>query len=167
MIEGGQAMKLRSIRVASLLILASLVGAWIGVLPAAGLSPKVNVDTPLLTAVGSTTTTLTVRFSAGPTTGAPAGFSIEAMTAADFFANNGWFASSDPRLCKAGFSGNGNLSPFSLGPNESADVTIGDQPSCALTCGTDYVIRAFAHATNTFRRSDYSDTLFASTSPCE
>jgi hypothetical protein len=109
-------------------------------------------------------------------TGAPAGFSLQWMTAADFAANgNAWYASDDLRLCKASFSGNANLHNYALAPGESVTVKVGDflldegpSTSCGdeLVCGTTYVFRAFAHATSTLQRSDFTANLSCSTLAC-
>ena len=130
-----------------------------------------------------------IGIKAGPS-GAPAGFSLQWMTLADWEANGGaWFASDDPRLCKMSFSGqpsfSGNAGPtrWELGPNGEVIIRLGDQlfdetgvsgalsddgtghftnPDCALDCGTEYVFRAFAHASRFSGRSCFSFVGLAS-----
>jgi len=98
------------------------------------------------------------------------------MTAADYAANgNMWYDSADPRLCKASFSGNANLSRYNLTAGQSVSVNVGEflfdegaSTNCAgaLECGTEYVFRSFAHATSTLNRSDFTANLNCSTLPC-
>jgi hypothetical protein len=134
-----------------------------------------KVATPTLSCAGMAQASIQIQVCAGAT-GAPAGFSLQWMTAADYAANgNQWLSSDDPRLCGASFSGNANLSRYSLGPNECVTVSVGDflfdngaSTNCgdALTCGTSYVVRAFAHATSTLFRSDFTANLPCATLPC-
>lgn len=146
---------------------------------------KTKVDTPTIVCGSSTQTSINILVTAG-TTGAPAGFSIQWMTAADY-ATSGWPGNSDCPLdgngnptcpgsfCKGSFSGNANLSRYNLGAGQSVTVNVGEflfdegaSTSCpnALTCGTAYVFRAFAHATSTLNRSDFTAPLTCSTLPC-
>lgn len=135
-----------------------------------------KMDTPTINCAGSTQVSINIQVCAGATTGAPAGFSIQWMTAADFAANNNqWYASDDLRLCKASFSGNANLSRYNLGKGECVTVNLGEflfdngaSTNCpnALVCGTDYVFRAFAHASSTLFRSDFTANRTCSTLAC-
>jgi hypothetical protein len=137
---------------------------------------KNKMSTPTITCGGSTQDSINVIVTAGPT-GAPAGFSLQWMTADDYAANGyQWFDSSDERLCKGSFSGNANLSRYELGPNESISVNVGEflfdngaSTNCSgeLVCGTDYVFRAFAHASNSLNRSDFSPDHTCSTLECD
>ena len=137
---------------------------------------KTKMDTPSITAVGMGESYIDIQFTAGSPSGAPAGFSLQWMTAADFAANgNQWFLSEDPRLCKASFSGNANLSRYNLSAGQSVVVRVGDflfdngaSTNCAgvLICDTEYVFRAFSHADNTLQRSDFTGNLFKRTSSC-
>lgn len=152
-------------------------------------SPKPTIPTPTLTCGKSGTTFIDLLFTAGASPGAPAGFSIQWMTAADF-AQWGWPSSSDcaPDLygnptcptsfCKGSFSGNANLSRYNLGSFEPVMVEVGDflfdngastSDACAasLVCGETYVFRTFAHATNTYLRSAFTEPLTCSTLACE
>jgi hypothetical protein len=126
---------------------------------------KTKLDTPTVTLAGATASSITLNVKAG-TTGAPAGFSVQWMTLADYQANGNQFYSSDV-VCKASFSGNANGSRYNLGPGESVQVTIGDTlldagasvGNCGgepLVCDTAYVFRVFAHANNTLERSDFA-----------
>lgn len=135
---------------------------------------KTKMDTPTITCDGPTQVSINIKVCAGAT-GAPAGFSIQWMTAADYAANGGWRLSDDPALCKASFSGNANLSRYNLGANECVSVNLseflfdnGASTNCAgaLVCDTTYVFRAFAHANNTLNRSDFTANLSCSTLPC-
>src|SRR6266540_5984086 len=144
---------------------------------------KLTLGTPTLTcAAGSTQTSINITFTAG-TYGAPAGFSIQWMTLADYQALGHWPTSSDvpnfeaPSFCKASFSGNANGYNYSLTAGASKTVTLGetlfDVPGAsspcenqALICGTDYVFRAFSHANSTYNRSAFSANTTCSTLAC-
>src|SRR5690349_2618342 len=115
-------------------IALTLTGALLGILGCEGSdSEHVNqgelalrkspLSTPTLSIVGSTETTIDVRVCAG-TTGAPAGISLQWMTA-DAYAVDGW-QSDDADYCAASFSGAPRNSIFSLEPGECTTVTIGD-----------------------------------------
>jgi hypothetical protein len=144
--------------------------------------PKKKIDTPILTIVAASPSSIDVQVCA-PTgtnaTGLPAGFSVQWMTQADYDAY-GWPVSSDDpsnpsSFCKASFSGNASGSRYNLSPGECVTVRIGDllfdngaSTLCPdeLLCDTAYVFRAFGHATSTLTRSDFSATVGASTTPC-
>jgi hypothetical protein len=134
---------------------------------------KLAYDTPTLNCGSSSQTSINVVVTAGPS-GAPAGFTVQWVTAAALAANNGaWPATS----CGASFSGQANGSRYDLGAGESVTVTIGDilsdagasvDPGCGipLVCGTDYAFRVFAHADNSHNASQKSDPIICSTLPC-
>ncbi len=134
-----------------------------------------TLDAPAVTVGGATQASLAVTVTAGAS-GAPAGFSLQWMTRAAYEANgNQWFLSDDPSLCKASFSGNAYDSRYPLGANQSITVTVGDilidngaSTSCdaSLACGTEYVFRAFAHATGSKFRSDFSANATGATLAC-
>lgn len=143
---------------------------------------KVGVmSTPSLSSPGATPSTIDITVTAGPT-GAPAGFSLQWMSLADFNANGGiWPLYNDddanPNFCKASFSGNANGTRYNLGSNQSVTVTVGDvlfdnpgaSSNCAnvpLRCATVYVFRAFVHATSNMNKSDWSSLLQVSTQAC-
>lgn len=142
---------------------------------------KTIVDKPILTCAANNTSTewaidLTICTTVGGT-GAPAGFSVQWMSKEDLAANNGvWYASDDPRLCKASFSGNAKDSRYLLAAGQCVTVTIGDLLmdngaslfNCAdgLNCGSTYEFRVFAHANSTLTKSDFS-YIECSTLPCD
>lgn len=149
----------------------------IGLLATTGikLEAKSYFDTPVVSCSVETPVSIYIQVCAGES-GAPAGFSLQWMTLASYIANgNMWYSSEDPRLCKASFSGNANLSRYNLGSNECTIVNIGEllfdngaSSSCtsALMCGTEYVFRAFVHANSKKKRSDFSENHTCSTMPC-
>jgi len=147
-------------------------------------SGKTTVDAPTLSSPSSTQSSISITVTAGAS-GAPAGFSLQWMTAADYSVgpdgiggtadDNSWYASDDLRLCKASFSGNANLSRYNLAPNEAVTVSVGDflmdngaSTNCsdAMPCGVQYVFRAFAHANSNLNRSPFTANLYAATLPC-
>jgi hypothetical protein len=163
------------------------VGAGVGlpaILQAAG--KKTKIDTPTVScATGSSAVSINISVCAGAT-GLPAGFSIQWMTAADY-ALYGWPANSDCPLdiagnptcpasfCKASFSGNANLSRYNLPAFQCVTVNLGEflfdegaSTNCdrALVCGTEYVFRAFGHATSALNRSDFTANFTCSTIAC-
>lgn len=135
------------------------------------------MSTPILTVADTSAVTIDIRVCAG-STGAPAGLSLQWMTAEDFASfGNTWPAYTEAQeFCKASFGGNANLSRFALAPNACTVVEIGnlfdEEPGVSFTCnddlacGTEYVFRAFAHATSTLNRSAYTPNLLASTLAC-
>jgi hypothetical protein len=141
---------------------------------------KKTIDTPQISCAGGTQVSRNITVCAPNVgtnpTGAPAGFSLQWMTCDAYAANgNQWYASDDPRLRKASFSGNANLSRYNLAPGECVTVNVGDflfdegastNSSSNLSCGTCYVFRAFGHATNTLNRSAFTDNLNCSTLDC-
>jgi len=148
---------------------------WVTV-PVSAAGKVVKMSTPTLTCGTSSKVSIQITVTAGPT-GAPAGFSLQWMTLADYVANGSvWPSSEDPTFCHASFSGNASNSRYDLAPGESITVEVGDllfdngtSASCVepLECGTTYVFRAFAHANSTYKRSDFTPTLRCSTLPCE
>jgi hypothetical protein len=134
-----------------------------------------KMSTPTIACENSTQVTIGITVTAGAT-GAPAGFSVQWMSVEAYAANgNMWFASDDPRLCKASFSGNANLSRYNLAAGQSVTVKVGEflfdegaSTNCGdvLQCGTEYVFRVFAHANSTLNRSDFTANLLCSTLPC-
>lgn len=132
------------------------------------------ISTPVITVTGATTNSISLEVCAGAT-GLPAGFSVQWMEADGF---TGWPADSDTAagLCKASLGGNANLSRFALEPYACTTVEIGhlfdEEPGVSftcneLTCGTDYVFRAFGHATSTLFRSAFTGDVYGSTLACE
>lgn len=147
-------------------------------------APKTKMDTVTITCASSTQASISLQICAGPS-GAPAGFSLQWTTAAQLaagpdgtpgtFDDNTWPSSDSLDLCHASFSGNANLSRYDLGCNGCVVVNVGDflldqgaSTNCCdgLTCGTTYVFRAFAHATSTLFRSDFTANKTCSTLAC-
>jgi hypothetical protein len=142
-----------------------------------------NYDPLTLACLGNPGTNFVeIGVKAGPS-GAPAGFTLQWMSYEAWVANGGaWYASDDPRLCKMSFSGqpsfSGNTTTrWELNAYGEVDLRIGDllydetgvsgalsnngtggftNPDCQLACGTEYVFRAFAHASRYMGRSCYS-----------
>jgi hypothetical protein len=133
----------------------------------------------------SAASNIAINVTAGPT-GAPAGFSIQWMTLADYKAlGNQWPVTSEvpnfqaPSFCKANFRGivpSSGCIPYNLQPGQSVTVVIGDDSlydNCAvsspcsgapLLCNTAYVFRASAlDATGQLR---ISETITCATLPC-
>jgi hypothetical protein len=147
---------------------------WVTV-PVSAAKPS-KMSTPTITCGTASKVSIQITFTAG-TTGAPAGFSLQWMTLADFIANGSlWPSSEGSNLCHASFSGNAASSRYNLAAGESVTVEVGDflfdngtSASCMspLVCGTTYVFRAFAHANSTYNRSDFTPNLQCSTLPCE
>jgi hypothetical protein len=142
--------------------------------------PKTKMDTPTISCAASSSTWIEIQVCAGAT-GAPAGFSVQWMLKSEFDANGGWPISSDvvegSSFCKASFSGNANGSIYNLGPNACTTVQIGDNlydnpgasspcSNVPLLCGEEYVFRAFAHATSTLMRSNFTATRTCETLEC-
>jgi hypothetical protein len=148
---------------------------------------KTKMDTPVISCADATNVGVDVEVCAGAT-GAPAGFSLQWITAEQYalgpdgvagtLDDNSWPASDSADLCKASFSGNANQSTFNLAPNACVTVDISDSlfdeqgasSNCAnvpLVCGTDYVFRAFTHANSTLMRSDFTANQTCSTLDCE
>jgi hypothetical protein len=143
---------------------------------ARSVSRKITADTPTIICASSTEASINVNVCAG-TTGAPAGFTLQWMTAADY-ANNldTWYSSDDPLACGGSFSGNANLSRYNLGAGECVTVNVGEllfdngaSTTCpdALVCGTTYEIRSFAHANSSLSRSEFTENFECTTLPCE
>jgi hypothetical protein len=126
-------------------------------------------------------------------TGAPAGFSIQWITAdalalgpdgiAGTLDDNTWpLSDATPgvdagEICKASFSGNANGTSYNLAPGQCVTVKIGDNlfdnpgasSTCASTpldCDTRYVFRAFTHANSSLQRSDFTANLSCQTEEC-
>jgi len=152
-------------------------------------TPPNKLSTPTLYCDGSTPKSIDIKFCAGAT-GAPAGFSIQWQTLADF-QQYGWPSDSDCPLdasgnptcgasfCKASFSGvPGCAGDYSLGADACVTVNIGDflfdqcgaSSACAskaLKCNTEYVFRAFAHnVPGGLKKSEFSATVTCRTDAC-
>jgi hypothetical protein len=132
----------------------------------------------------SAASNVAINVTAGQT-GAPAGFSIQWMTLADYVAlGNQWPLNSEVpnaqalSFCKANFSGivpSSSCIPYKLQPGQSVTVNIGDDSlydNCAvsspcfgapLLCNTAYVFRALARDSTGQR---VSETITCATLPC-
>jgi hypothetical protein len=156
----------------------SIAGLGVAQISAAGW--KTQVDTPQISCAGGTQVSRSITVCAPSSgtnpTGLIAGFSLQWMTCDAYAANaNQWFDSEDPRLGKASFSGNANLSRYNVVSGECVTVDVGDflfdqgastNGSGNLSCGTCYIFRAFGHATNTLKRSEFTNNLNCSTLDC-
>lgn len=156
--------------------------------PAAWAGKTGTMNTPLLSCGAITSATFDVNVCAGAGTGAPAGFSLQWITAeqlaqgpdgiAGTLDDNSWPASESLDLCKGSFSGNANGSSYNLGKGQCTSVQIGDNlfddagasSNCAstpLACGTTYAVRGFAHASASMFRSAFTTDLLCTTAACE
>jgi Bacterial Ig-like domain (group 3) len=145
-----------------------------------------QLDTPMLEFISATETSITLNVCAGAS-GAPAGFSLFWMPAAELAAGGDGIVGTDDDglwsdsldLCSASFSGVLGASRFALSAGECTPVTpgnfviddIGFSSECLgpLECGTDYAFRVFAHAEpgrGGLGRSDFSDTFEFATADC-
>jgi hypothetical protein len=148
-------------------------------------APTPMVEPVTISYQTSAASNIAISVTAGQT-GAPAGFSIQWMTQADYVAlGSQWPVTFQvpnaqaPSFCKANFSGivpSSGCIPYNLHPGQSVTVAIGDDSlydSCAvsspcsgapLLCNTAYVFRAFAlDATGQLR---VSDTITCATLSC-
>ena len=171
----------------SIIVLLMAIALLAAVAAPASAAKLSKMDTPVLTCGTATQFSINVLVCAGPNTGAPAGFSLQWVTAAQFangpdgipgtLDDNTWPASESLDMCKASFSGNANQSAYNLGKNQCSTVNIGDNlfddpgasSNCAnipLTCGTTYAFRSFAHANSTLFRSNFTAELFCTTAAC-
>lgn len=170
------------------ILLSLALAAGLLLTATAGWAAKTSkMDTPLLSCGAATLASLDVLVCAGPTTGAPAGFSLQWVPADQLAAgpdgipgtvdDNTWPASDSSALCKASFSGNANGSSYNLGKAQCASVNVGDNlfddpgasSNCAstpLACGTTYAFRGFAHANSALFRSNFTTNLFCATEAC-
>ncbi len=148
-------------------------------------TPAPTVQPVTISYETSAASNIAISVTAG-NTGAPAGFTIQWMTLADYVAlGNQWPGTSAvpnaqaPSFCKANFSGivpSSGCIPYNLHPGQSVTAVIGDDSlydNCAvsspcsgapLLCNTAYVFRASAlDATGHLR---ISDTITCATLPC-
>jgi hypothetical protein len=130
---------------------------------------KPSQAVPFLSATSATQVSIRLQVCAG-STGATAGFSVQWVRRADYDLT-GWNAN----VCEAGFSGNAHLSNYNLPAGGCVTIDIGEllldegaSATCTsgLNCSTEYVFRAFAHASSTRNKSAFTPTLLASTLAC-
>lgn len=171
----------------ALKMLALAAFALMSLVPAAWAGKTGTMSTPILSCGAVTSVSFDVGVCAGAT-GAPAGFSLQWITAtqlangpdgvAGTLDDNTWPLSDSLDLCKASFSGNANGSSYSLAATQCTSVQLGDNlfdnpgasSNCAstpLACGTTYAVRGFAHATSSLNRSAFTPNLFCATEACE
>ena len=163
---------------------AGAVAAGVAGLPTvlSAQKPKPGITTPTISCApngsdGKNVLDVTVCAPLGGT-GLPAGFSIQWMKCADFEANgNQWFASDDPRLCKASFSGNASGTVYNLAAGACLTVHVGSfsidnqqgySATCEtpLDCDTCYVFHAFGHATSKLGKSPFTPNSSCTTDAC-
>jgi hypothetical protein len=163
-----------------LMLLLTATAGWAG--------KAATMDTPLLSCGAIAQVSFDVLVCAGIKTGAPAGFSLQWVTAAQLalgpdgiagtLDDNTWPDSASSDLCKGSFSGNANGSSYNLGKGQCTSIQIGDNlfddpgasSNCAsipLACGTTYAVRGFAHANSTLFRSAFTPNLLCTTQACE
>ena len=136
-----------------------------------------NVDetltTPSITCLSSTGSSITLEICGTGTYGAPAGFSVQMKSKAEFDAdyaanpgapceNRGWNTSSSFAAWSLSGQCQGGNSPWKLGPGACVQLVIDNDfvtrymdnpptmcgasgPNVVLQCGTEYVFRVFAH----------------------
>lgn len=171
----------------ALKMLALAAIALMCLVPAAWAGKTGTMSTPTLSCGAVTSSSFDVGVCAGAT-GAPAGFSLQWITAAQLangpdgiagtLDDNTWPSSDSLDMCKASFSGNANASTYNLAANACTSIQLGDNlfdnpgassncPNTPLACGTTYAVRGFAHATSSLNRSAFTANLFCSTEACE
>lgn len=160
----------RTILAFAALLLAVLVAASPAFAAKSG-----TMSTPQLSCGSSTGSSINVVVCAG-TTGAPAGFSLHWMELDDYLAGGSVWPDS-ALICHGSFSGNASGAAYNLAPGQCTTIQLGDNlfdtpgasSNCTnepLQCGTDYVIRGFAHATSSLNRSAFTGDLVCSTLAC-
>lgn len=137
---------------------------------------QTKLDPPAIRQVDSSRSSLTMEVQAGPS-GAPAGFRVSWMKAADFDANGGWpLDLNSPLLSRAQFYGvptwNVSSGSYQLAPDAKVQIELGDlfDETGVLTNNVGelgdqqpYVIRVQAVASGTDAASDMSPDLRATT----
>ena len=153
--------------------------------PASTPAPIPAVDPLVISYETSAASNIAITVTAGQT-GAPAGFSIQWMTLADYVAlGNRWPVNSevpnaeDPSFCRATFSGivpSSGCTSYNLRPGQSVTIAIGDDSlydNCGvsspcsgapLLCKTTYVFRASGVTSSGDLR--ISNTIMCATLPC-
>ena len=167
----------KSLLPASLAALAVLSSPAVAAPP-----PQCDLDTPTITCVTSTATSITLNICAGPS-GAPAGISIHWMLKSEWVSNGNSFDSDSPSYQAISLSGNCNAGQvqWNLGPNQCKQIKIyantitdaqaagcgasGDQGD--LLCDTEYVFEVFAHnVPQGCNKSDVSEAVTCKTAAC-
>jgi hypothetical protein len=152
------------------LVVGALAAVSGSVLAGGGPPDKPTLTTPDISCVSNTTSSITVQVCGAGAYGAPAGFSIQFKTKADYDANN-WASNVGDSYTCISLGGNCPNSPWSLSSGECVNVVIsqttvtdyagqnicGVSSDCglyALQCGTEYVFRVFAHGNSDYILSD-------------
>jgi len=129
-----------------------------------------QLDKPAISCATSAASNIAVEVIAGQS-GAPDGFVVQWMTAAEFIANGNQWPNDPNAVCQASF-------PNSLSPNQSIEVVIGDdqlfdavgvQSACSgepLACDTAYVFRCRVNETDSCDASPWGNTISCATAPC-
>jgi hypothetical protein len=129
-----------------------------------------QLDKPAITCSTSASSNIAIEVIAGES-GAPNGFVIEWMTAADFIANGNQWPDNPGEVCQASF-------PNTVAPNQTIEVIIGDdrlfdslgvQSDCSgepLLCDTAYVFRCRANPSDSCDASQWGNTITCATLPC-
>ena len=129
-----------------------------------------QLDKPAIACSTSAASNIAIDVIAGES-GAPNGFVIEWMTAADFIANGNQWPDNPGEVCQAIF-------PNSLGPNQTMEVVIGDdqlfdsfgvRSECSgepLLCDTAYVFRCRVSEIDSCDASPWGNTIACATLPC-
>lgn len=151
-----------------------LAAVLAGAIPAMAATP---LDTPSASLGAASRVSVQVDLTAGAT-GAPAGFLVEWMRAADYERVGGWPAdpAAEPTLVRTRFYGTPSNNPstgdYRLDGRESVEIELGDlfdetgiltTNNSELAPAEDFVIRAYAVATGTYSASAYTPTLVART----
>jgi hypothetical protein len=130
-----------------------------------------QLDKPAIACCTSASSNIAIDVTAGDS-GAPNGFVIEWMTAADFIANGNQWPENPAEICQASF-------PNNLAPNQTIEVVVGDdrlfdtlgvQSDCSgdpLLCDTAYVFRCRMNGTQSCDASPWSNTIACATLPCD
>ncbi len=129
-----------------------------------------QLDKPAITCSTSASSNIAIEVTAGES-GAPNGFVIEWMTAADFIANGNQWPDNLAEVCHASF-------PNTVAPNQTIEVIIGDdrlfdslgvQSDCSgepLLCDTAYVFRCRVNPSDSCDASAWGNTIACATLPC-
>ena len=151
-------------------MVAGLLAVTSGPVLAGPPPPKPTLDTPAISCLSSTPSSITVQVCGTGVYGAPAGFSIHLKTKADYLVD-GWAATGSYTCLSLGGQCNGGNNPWNLSSGECVSVVIsattvadyagqnvcGVSSDCGLyplQCGTEYVFRVFAHGNGDYELSD-------------
>jgi hypothetical protein len=177
--------KCRSL-IALVAFVAMVAGGLLISMPTSAAGKKTQLAKPTIACDGASPVRIGIKVCGGAD-GAPAGFTVQWITAAELAAGaDGQVGTADdgiwwngPSYCGASFSGvPGCATQYNLGPGACVTVQIGDvlfdecgaSSECAnvpLLCDTQYAFRAFAHnVPGGLNKSDFTATLFCSTASC-